>query len=299
MIRFNQLVSKLEESIYNRYEILSEKFHQEVESILNNPEMPASSKLGLVTKKVRELSEKGIDSGLENAKPKKGSSRAVLFSTTPESIHVDGKEAQVHTATKIAFKGKLDAYHGDSMLLGEHQNMAEADGYLQRSYSALRETGVKGHYEHNPEGCLLPILDESHSDGHWLKGVKLDKYSTNDMKSFTKNSEFPKGISHKEFKTALESEHAHCNGLSQPYDMRGNEDHYEKVKEHPYVNNAINMMLESGMHPADLDPRNMGTFVHPHTGVRHPVILDYGYNNEISKLYSKARQNMIRRHRGY
>jgi tRNA A-37 threonylcarbamoyl transferase component Bud32 len=76
---------------------------------------------------------------------------------------------------------------------------------------------------------------------------------------------------------------------------RGNskytEEHLEKVKTHPWVEHAIDMMHNTGMHPGDLNKRNMGIYTHPVTGKKHLAIIDYGYSREIANKYTKARRN--------
>ena len=61
--------------------ILDEELHKEIQGILNEPENDresypraklAQDKFNRVTKKVRELSKRGEDTGLQDGKPKKG-----------------------------------------------------------------------------------------------------------------------------------------------------------------------------------------------------------------------------------
>ena len=72
---------------YHLYNI-TEELHQELKSILNEPETNREQsvysklhqqKLNKFTKKFRSLVANNEDTGIENDKPKKGSSRAVFF----------------------------------------------------------------------------------------------------------------------------------------------------------------------------------------------------------------------------
>lgn len=163
--------------------IITEEIHKELQSILNEPEAdrgerPAvyahTQKLNRFVKKFKSLAANNEDTGLEDGKPKKGSSRAVFFPNEPKQIHIDGKPAAQHTAVKIAFPGALDKHTGDSKLLGEHQNSIESDNYTRRAHSMLVE-GRDGHYTTNEDGVTAPVLD-SHPDDHWLEMRKVTQY---------------------------------------------------------------------------------------------------------------------------
>ena len=291
MIKFKQLLEQLNNSEFSFETILTEEIHPEIHSIMNS-EMPVRHKLNAVTKKVRELANQGIDSGIEDGKPKKGSSRAVLFSSQPEMVKIDGVEHPLHTATKIAFPGNLDKYTGHHSLLGEEQNRVENDWRIQNHYAIL-SPHEDGGFQTNVHGVVFPILDK-HEDSHWLKTIKMDKFSVKDLPNHTKNEEFPKGISLKDFQDTLNYHYENANGRAR----YSQEDHdkFAKLSEHPYVDSAISMMFDSGMHPGDLQSRNWKTFVHPATGKRIPCIIDYGYTKQIGDLYNKARKKKYSRY---
>lgn len=289
MIKFKELTGRLVES-EDGLPILTEEFHPEIRSIMDSEDLPIHHKLNQISKKLRELNKRGEFSGIENSTPRKGSSRAVFFSKDPEEIEIDGQKAHVMTATKIAFPGQLDKYTGDSMLLGEHQNIKEMDYHIQRHYSVLTPTDKDGSFKYNPHGVVFPILTDHNNGYHWLRSVKLDKFSSKDMQNHTKNSEFPKGITQKDFSDTLNYHHDECHGSRNRTYSQEEHEKFAKLSEHPFVDSAISMMHDVGMHPGDISPKNMGTFVHPITGARHPVILDYGFDENIEKLYSKARK---------
>jgi hypothetical protein len=206
-----------------------------------------------VSKKISDLGKQGIDSGIEDGKPKKGSSRAVYFPKDHKEITVDGTKTKTPTAIKIAFEGQLDKHHGEDTLLGQDQNSLESDHHINRSYGVLG-WDHEGHYKTNHHGVLAPVF-ESHSEGHHLEMGRVEKYNAKDLANHTKNEDFPKGLTHHQIIDSMEHEHRSAHG-QHSYEPK---DH-DKIVEHPYVSNMISMMHDSGMHPGDLAPRNMGNW---------------------------------------
>lgn len=127
---------------------------------------------------------------------------------------------------------------------------------------------------------------------------RVEKFSAKDLADHTKNKEFPKGLKLDDIRNSLLKIHDEAHGK----DYRGSDsDKLDKIAEHPYVEHLTDMMHNSGMHPGDISPRNMGVYVHPVTGHRHPVMIDWGFSKDIAKKYDKARKNIIvrRRQLGY
>lgn len=271
--------------------VLSEELHHEIKNILDSKDIDPKHKLNLFTKKARALLISGQNTGLEDAKPKKGSSRAVFFPSEAKSINLDGKQVNVKTAVKIAFPGKLDRYTGDSMLLGEHQNQVESDPDISGTYGIITEK-TPGIFKTNENGVLVPTFG-SHPEHHHVEVGRIEKYTADDLRNYTKNKDFKKGISHSEMYDALNHLYQESHGKTHWTKM--SPDHIEDVLNHDHVRNVAAMMFDSGMHPGDLSPRNMGVFVHPVTKVRHPVIADYGFTNHIANLYNKARNNLMKK----
>lgn len=190
----------------------------------------------------------------------------------------------------------MDAHHGEETLLGEDQNQVESDHYLNNSYGVLRHTPEKGegHYQTNPHGILAPVFD-SHHEHHHLEMGRVEKFNAKDFREATKTKDFPKGIIHPEFMNVMEYHHDLMNGRK----PISTEERMEKISQHPFVESALSMMADSGMHPGDLSPRNMGIWHHPVTGEKHPVIIDWGFNKEIAQKYMKARTNISKKTRGW
>lgn len=281
---------------YEKYSgsiVINEEIHDEIKNIIHSDTMSSKYKNHQIAKTARDLLAKGVDSGLEDSKPKKGSSRAVYFPSEPKKIILDGKEAHMPTALKIAFPGKLDPYTGNHELLGEMQNRVEADRFARDHYGIIRQDD-NGHFETNHDrGILAPVVSAHGDDGndkhHWIEMGKISKIGSGDFRRLTKTSEFPKGISHQEFYDAVNREHSHAHGGSHysEYD----DEHLDKVVDHPLVEKAINVSYDTGMHPGDLHKTNLGIWKHPHTGEEHIVISDYGFSKDIAKEYTNARRN--------
>lgn len=282
LLTFKELIAQLN---------ISEELHHELQSILDEPTHDSNSKFATnkfnkFSKKVRDLSKSGQDTGLQDGKPKKGSSRAVFFPRDPKSITIDGVKTQQPTAVKIAIHGNLDKHTGHHMLLGELQNEAEGDHYLHQQHGILHEVSP-GVYKHNPNGVLIPKLGE-HPENHWLESAKAEKLSGSKFTALTKTASHPKGLKFNEFKQALVDSHREAHG--QPTSGQD----LEHVRSHPLYQHVEDYMHESGMHPDDLDASNMGVYKHPVTGKEQVGITDAGFTNEIAKLYSKARRNKYR-----
>lgn len=277
----------------NNFFELDEGLHQAIVNVLNSETIPASRKNTEIARNVRNLIKAGEDTGLEDAKPKKGSSRAVYFPSEHKKVTIDGIETHMPTAMKVAFPGILDKHHGETTLLGEDQNEVESDGYARHSYGILRKHSDNT-FSTNHEGVFAPVVD-AHSDyesdkHHWVEFGKISSPKAAEFKELTKTEDFPKGISHKEFYSAVNDDYARANGGHWHSDF--SDDHIEKLRDHPFVDRVLNATYNTGMHPADLHLGNMGVWEHPVTKEKHLVISDYGYRTDIAKKYGKARRKL-------
>lgn len=293
------LILEIQDAYKNMYagnNIISEEIHKDIQSIMDS-DKHVNGKLNAVVKKTRELIKAGHETGLESDKPKKGSSRAVFFPKDNKEISVDGHKTSSPTAVKIAFAGVLDKHHGEKSLLGEDQNALESDHFVNRTYGILghKSGGADHEYEsshHESGGVLAPVFG-THEDHHHLEMGRVTKLNAKDTAEATKTKEFPRGLKHDEIHDAMIHEHASAHGSFRPF-SKHSEEHLEHVKNHPWVEHAIDMMHATGMHPADLNTGNMGIYHHPITGKKHLAIIDYGFSNDISKKYTKARQNQFK-----
>lgn len=292
---------------YGQYYIIVEDLHPHLQEILDKPGEtedeyyerinrnpyssidPVTAKHTAFTEKVRKLINAGNDTGLESDKPKKGSSRAVHFLKEGKNITVDGVKTKVPSVLKIAFNGQLDKYKRNSeRLLGEHQNEAEADGYIQNHHSILREN-PDGTYLTNENGVVAPVLSH-HPDHHYLEMGQVRSMKAGEFTKLTKTSTHPKGLTFAKMKHVLEKEHADAFGQTHftPPNMCQKE--HDHILQHPLTREIQSLIHNVGFHPGDLSPRNVGIFTHPVTGKEYPVISDYGFTNDVAKEYTERRK---------
>lgn len=290
-------LAKIQEAYKQLYvNIITEEIHPDIKAALNS-DIPVNNKLNSVTKVARRLLSAGVDTGLESDKPKKGSSRAVFFPKEQKEITVDGVQTKTPTAVKIAFPGQLDKYHGEESLLGEDQNRLESDHYINHTYGILKQDNYNGEYhssDHESGGILAPVFS-THPEYHHLEIGRVEKITSNGVADATKTKDFPKGLKIKHISIALNHEHDLAHGMKPYIPSDTTEEHIEKVKEHPWVEHAISMMHDSGLHPGDFTDRNLGLYTHPVTGKKHLAMIDYGFSNEIGKKYHKARMTKHRK----
>lgn len=285
---------QLREELSSISQYITEELHQELQGVLDSGNLPLSHKLNQFTRTVRGLIKRGIDTGLENDKPLKGSSRAVFLSKEPHKLTIDKQEVGMPVVHKIAFPGQLDRYRPGKPLLGELQNQVESDHFIRNNYGMLRE-GHDGKFTTNSSGVLAPVI-HNHEDYHHLTMGKITPLTAADMREATITSEFPKGITHKDFHNAIQHEYNLANGQrSSSLEVAS----HDKVGTHPLVENFTDFMHMTGNHPADYGKRNMGIWHHPLTGKKYAVASDYGFSSEVQKEYQKARRDSQAHKRNY
>jgi hypothetical protein len=274
--------------------VLVEEVHPQIEAAAQGAYTP--SRLANVSKTIRNLLKTGADTGLQDSKPKKGSSRAVYFPTEPANVTIDGTQTTIPHVMKVAFHGALDSHTPDKTehgLLGESQNRHEVGA--SNDYATLKKN-PDGSFRHNPEGFLPPLL--SSSDKHeYISVGRVEPLKSGDFRSLTKNEEFPKGISHQEFFDAVNKHWQESNG--QRHYSSISEEKLEHVSEHPLVNRAIDFSLGTDTHPGDFNKRNLGVWTHPVTGEKQIVASDAGFSRFVAQRYQNARKNQMRKQRGY
>lgn len=277
---------------------LSEAVHEHIQKIMDS-EIDPKQKLNAVTKTARKLIAGGHDTGLEDTKPKKGSSRAVFFPKEHKHIELDGQKVSTPSVVKIAFAGHLDKYNKSGVLLGTHQNKIESDHYINHNYAVIREHPHPDHagkFVSNEHGILPPHFGH-HPEHDHLEMGRVEKVTAKGFKDATKTPDFPKGISHKEFHDAVMHNWASAHGKDHYTDTPVH--HLEKLQDHPLVENVNHFVGDTQNHPGDMRPANMGIWHHPVTGKKHVVISDFGYSNEIAKHYTDARREQSRKLRGW
>lgn len=270
----------------NGMPILDEELHPELQSAIDANVTP-SHRIKLMSAAIRSALKQGHDTGLEDAKPKKGSSRAVFFPKDPHPINLDGHDTHVHTVLKVAFPGQLDKYNRSGKLLGEHQNLTEAEPFTNQHYGIITKHSYTGNWTTNHESGILPPMLDAHHEGHHLLVGRVQPIKAGDFRQLTKAEGFKKGISHDEMYHALLTHHFESHGKGH----YGRPENMDELEHHPFINKMHNFITSTNQHPGDLGKRNMGVWEHPLTKERHLVVADYGYSHDVAKHYADARNN--------
>jgi hypothetical protein len=66
----------------------------------------------------------------------------------------------------------------------------------------------------------------------------------------------------------------------------------DALGEHPLVEKALDMCINTGTHPSDFTKRNLGIWTHPVTGEKHIVASDSGFSLDVLRKYQQARRAM-------
>ena len=283
---FKDKIASALQSMHEKDKLLQEQFHSEIQDILDSND-DSDHKFRLVSRKMRDFSKKGVDSGFYYGPPSKGSSRAVYFPKEEKKINVDGHETTTPYVVKMAYEGELDGHKSDQSapLFGEMQNELESDPHTIRSHSVLRKD-EHGNFHTNPNGVIPPHFG-NHEQHHYLMAGRVDPYNDKDFKTATKSHDFPQGITHEDFHRAVNNFWEESHGKDRPMSPRSREQ-MDKLMGHPLVSNVANLIADTDAHPADMVKQNMGIWTHPVKKTKHAVLLDYGYSNDIMKQYRQA-----------
>lgn len=270
--------------------LITEELHPEIKAKLNQENTYPATRFNELTKTVRNIIKSGQDTGLTDDKPKKGSSRAVMFVKEPARVKIDGVDAELPHVLKMSFHGALDKYReGDSYspLLGDLQNLHESD----HAHHGVLVKQHDGTFKTNPNGFLPPIIDH-HADGHWMSVGRVSPLKAAEFKQLTKTEDFPKGITPTEFRASIihHTQQAHGKHVRMS-DLGGvSQERAEILINHPLIQKALNFTVESDTNPYDFGNRNLGIWQHPVTGERHIVAADAGFSNDVMRAYVAARK---------
>lgn len=279
--------------------LVVESLHPELHSIVTSKNNNAS-KQSLLAKKIKDLSSRGESTGIEGNMPT-GSSRAYLKHDTPHKIVLDGKETSVPSGTKVAINATLDAHHDhkahDGLSLGAMQNKAEGgDWWANGNYRILKHIPESGenHYKSNKDSGIFPPLLNHDDDHHeWSHVGHARDIKAGEFQKFTKNKEYPKGITHKDFYETLDRFHNRNNGKYWKK-APGIEAHLNNIEQHPLVQKFIDYHSNTGHPTYDYRQRkNLGVFEHP-DGSQHIVARDHGFDTEVADAYAKATKKKYR-----
>jgi hypothetical protein len=274
---------------------LTENLHPELDSIVKS-KLP--NKQTLIAKKIRDLSSRGENTGIEGNMPK-GSSRAYLKENQNHHTVIDGKPAAFKVGTKVSIRAALDKHHDhdshDGMSLGQLQNKAEGGDHLVNHHYRILTKNDDGSYKSNKDkGIFPPLVDHDHENHNWTRIGHCRDIKAGEFNKLTKCDTHPKGISHKDFCDSLERFHNKNNGR---YWKQSDsvEKHLDHVSEHPLVQKFMDYHGDFAAPPHDYrQKKNMGVFEHP-DGSAHIVARDHGFDHEVSEAYRKARINSSKR----
>ena len=274
---------------FSKFREINEQFHPELEDVLKSDK--EVGKPARVAKKIKELTQSGQDTGVANNKVAKGSSRLYVKSNEPEKITVDGKPTEIHYGMKSVISTPVDKYIDRSRFghssLGRMQNEFEnSDHLLEREHRVLSKND-DGTYSYNPHGIFPPLLDHDHENHNWSKVGHSEDINAKKFKELTKNPDYPKGISHSDFLTALVRNHDQNNGRYYKNDDK-TEAHLDHVSNHPLTNSFIDYQNTWQSPPHDLTLKNMGAF--HHAGKDHIVARDHGFSSEVRDAYVNSIQ---------
>ena len=274
--------------------VIVESLHPELQNVILGGASNKAKQTQLANK-IKELKARGETTGIEGNMPK-GSSRAYMQHAEPENTIVDNKIVPMKVGTKVAIKSPLDKYHDasqhDGLHLGAMQNHAENnDHWVNDRYRVLRHTG-NGHFETNTEnGIFPPLIEHDERDHQWTKVGHARDIRAADWRKLTKNKEFPKGITHREFTDTLIRFHDRNNGKHWGFSEE-RERSMDRAEEHPLVQKFIDYHSNTGAPPHDyLQEKNLGVWKHPVTGEEHIVARDHGFSTEVQHAYTQARKN--------
>jgi len=299
------------------------ELHPELQQVLDSS-LPPTKKRNSFLQKIKKIESDGEETGLVGKKPK-GSSRMVVFHKEPREIVLDGVRTQLPTITKIAHtskntRGSLESYipyhfHENSSF-GTMQNQHEGDSVMHKMHSVLRpitsipdpypQKRFHGHgfediseikpFEFNRDGVLAPMIDQDTANHSWLQMGHVKDIDKNRFKALTITKEFPKGITHDEFYSAMNREHYAAKGHDIDHGHNNNRID-DIVDSHPFAQNVLSYMADSGTHPGDFFIGNLGEWKHPVTGQSHLVIRDAGGSSDILNLYLEARKRRLNAYR--
>jgi len=273
--------------------MVTESLHPELHDVISTPSGGRASKQSLVVKKIKELTSRGIETGLEGNTPK-GSSRMYLPHKEAENITIDNKPASIKVGTKVAIKTPMERFHDHrqyaGMGLGQMQNDVEHnDWYVNKQYRVLTHGDKEGEFHTNEDGIFPPLIKADHDNNHWSTVGHAENLTNASFKKHTVLPSHPEGIGHMDFYRALAREHERDNGKYWEREPE-TESRLDHVSTHPLVQKFLSHQRETNTPPTDyMNIQNLGVWHHPHGG-SHIVARDHGYNNEVSEAYGAARR---------
>jgi len=243
---------------------LKEALHPRVKSALDHapPELVLHSAKGAH----RRLKGKKIKSGIESTKTAKGSSRAVMR-TAEHDVVLDDKPAKLSTVLKTAYKSLRSKYQG--RLLGQYQNDVESSDAIQKHSVMIRQKD--GTWKSNPDGLIPPVLYKDRR-GKYLHIGRAYNATDDQIRALTKSNVHHKGLSSDQL----------FNKIEYPN---------KRDLESPHIQRFRRFMHDTGV--KDFHGDNWGIWTHPHTGEKHLVLRDAGFDDFVLNAYRDSGHDYI------
>lgn len=285
--------------------LVVEELHPELQQVVSSTGSYAS-KQSLIAKKIKDLSKRGLSTGIEGNMPK-GSSRAYLKHNLPTKVQIDGNSHEIPTGTKVAITAALDKHHKhqdhDGMRLGALQNHAEGgDHWVNSNYRILthegQENGVHKFTTNKEGGIFPPLLEHDHVNNEWSHVGHVRDMKPGEFEKLTKTESHPKGIKHRDFVDALVRDHMRNTGRHWGHDPK-REAELDHVSQHPLTQKFADYHGNTGNPPTDYyQKKNLGIWQHP-DGSHHIVARDHGFDSTVEHAYKQARENQYKKGRGW
>lgn len=277
--------------------VVIESLHPELQAIATSSSRGIAGVRGAkqlhISRKIKELHERGEDTGLAGNTPK-GSSRLYMPHRDPHQIILDGKPSYIDTGTKVTIRSALEQYHkkehfGGLSLGGLQSHSENGDDYVNRRYRILTKVDHDEFETNKEHGIFPPLVDHDDRHHEWAHVGHASDVSQKRFKELTKTDSHPEGITHKDFFRAVLRNYKVNNGTHWNHGER-EEAHLDHISSHPLVQKFIAHQDDTGYPPHDwAQIQNMGVFKHP-DGSEHIVARDHGFGPEAMKAYALTKK---------
>ena len=286
------------EALFNEFinSIIVEELHPELKAVVSDTKDNYKSKQARIVSKIRELASRGEATGVEGNMPK-GSSRAFLFEEAPRDVTIDGTPAKLPVGTKVAIRSSLDKFHDKSKYmdksLGELQQMVENnDPEVNKKFRILTKNADSSYTTNEENGIFPPLVDHDKIAHQYSTVGVCGNLNGPKFRELTTTSDFPSGITHKNFVDAIWRVHEMGRGKYWEQSDK-TEAKLDKLSTHPLVRK----FHQHGGNPYDYSQlKNLGVFTHPVTKKQYIVGLDHGFSHLVSEAYTEVHRKQMKQY---
>jgi hypothetical protein len=212
-------------------------------------------------------------SGLQpDQTPSKGSSRAVLHVKNDHQAVVDGRPTALKGVVKMAHDGHIArGGSNEGKLTGQIQNKVEASKKIQKFATLVRDGSGKGHFKTNPHGVVPPVF--AHGNDHAFIHIgHADSITHAEFSKLTVTKNHPDGL-----------DLGYMRHMTDPKLDKYDKQRFKHEMTHPLVKKFAAFRKATGV--SDMHTSNFGVWTHPHTGEKHVVLRDAGFDPSVAKHY--------------